>query len=307
MKDTNICKPNTPLQSTLRLEPTMQIVIVTGYSGAGKSTVLRSLEDIGFYCVDNLPITLLNSFFTQTIATQKHITRIALGIDARSVGNISYLIEYIDTLRITWPTQLKIFFLTCQADILVKRFQETRRKHPLANDIDLFQAIKQEITILQPLINRADLLLDTEQLTIHELRKFTQKAFERSGQHHIMVTLMSFGFKYGVPAESNFVYDVRSLPNPYFIPALKNFNGTHPEINDYLFAQPEVQEYWHRLIDFATYSIEKSFQEGRFFVNIAIGCTGGKHRSVAFVHKFSQQSLQHIKFTIKHRDIDRDL
>lgn len=267
MADADMYTRDIPPTDFVYGEQNAQIVIVTGYSGAGKSTVLRSLEDIGFYCVDNLPITLLDSFFTQTMTSQKYPMRVALGIDVRSAGNISYFIDYIQTLRIVRPADVKIFFLTCRADVLVKRFQETRRNHPLAHGIDLFEAIKQEMVVLQPLIDMADLLLDTQQLSIHELRDFTRKAFEHRDRH-IMVSLMSFGFKYGVPTESNFVYDVRSLPNPYFIPALKNFNGTSSEIGNYLFAQPQVQDYWQRLIDFATFSIEKSLQEGRFLCTL---------------------------------------
>ncbi len=283
-----------------------QVLIITGYSGAGKHTVLRALEDIGFYCVDNLPINLLDSLFQLIAQSKIPGQRIALGLDVRGVQNINLFVKHVEHMRSIWPDVLKIFFLTCNSDVLMKRFQETRRKHPLANDIDLSTAIIQEQRILQPLVNMADVLLDTNQLNIHELRQFVCNLFTKTDERYIMVKLISFGFKYGVPTESNFVYDVRSLPNPYFMPLLKNLKGTDQPIIDYLFAQPPVCEYWDRFVDFATYSIKKLYQEGRFFMNIAVGCTGGRHRSVAFVHKFVQQKLPHVKFIVKHRDVDRE-
>lgn len=282
----------------------VQLVIVTGYSGAGKSTVLRALEDIGFFCVDNLPLALLDSFFQLIFQSKIKGQRLALGIDVRGGTSINDLI--IELERYNKTHQVKIFFLTSSLQVLIKRFQETRRNHPLAGAIDIIDAINAEKELLQPLIAMADLVLDTDQLNIHQLRSFVRSSFAPGGQQRMIVSLMSFGFKYGVPLESNFVYDLRSLPNPYFIAELKQFDGTETIIQDYLFNQPEVQEYWTRLHDFILYSIKKSHAEGRFFLNIAIGCTGGKHRSVAFIQKLAQQSLSHVQFLVEHRDINRD-
>ena len=282
-----------------------QLVIVTGYSGAGKSTVLRALEDVGFFCVDNLPIALLDSFFQLVSSSKINGQRLALGIDVRGGTAIKELIAELE--RLNNPQHaLKIFFLTSSSHILIKRFQETRRKHPLADTIDIVDAINQEKELLQPLIAMADLVVDTDQLNIHQLRSFVRSSFAPGGQQKMIVSLLSFGFKYGVPLESNFVYDVRSLPNPYFVPELKMFDGTQVEIQNYLFDQIEVQEYWHKLLDFISYSIKKSHAEGRFFMNIAIGCTGGKHRSVAFIQKLAQQLIPHVQFLVEHRDINRD-
>lgn len=282
-----------------------QLIIVTGYSGAGKSTVLRALEDVGFFCVDNLPIPLLDSFF-QLIANSRINERgIALGIDVR--GGIAIQDLIIELKRFNHAQHiLKIFFLTSSVPVLIKRFQETRRNHPLAKEFDIIKAINHEKELLQPLIAMADLIVDTDHITINQLRSFVRSSFSPGGHQRIIVTLISFGFKYGVPLESNFIYDVRSLPNPYFIPELKMFNGTDIKIQEYLFNQPEVKEYWQRLSDFVAYSIQKSHEEGRFFMNIAIGCTGGKHRSVAFVEKLAQQSLAHVQFLVEHRDMHRD-
>jgi RNase adapter protein RapZ len=283
----------------------MQVIIVTGYSGAGKSTVLRALEDIGFFCVDNLPIALLDSFFQVTWQKNMREPRLALGIDVRGGLNMEDLIAEIKRYENNHYI-FKIFFLMSSDKVLVKRFQETRRKHPLADHIDIMEAIEQEKKLLQPLIDRADLLLDTDQLNIHQLRSFVRSSFAPGGMQKMIVNLISFGFKYGAPAESNFVFDLRSLPNPFFIPELKHLNGDNIAVTDYLFKQPEVIDYWGRLCDFLEYAIKKSHEEGRFFLNIALGCTGGKHRSVAFVQKFAQRAIPHVQFLIEHRDVQRD-
>lgn len=284
-----------------------QIIIVTGYSGAGKSTVLRALEDVGFFCVDNLPLALLDYFFHCVAREKIHERRLALGIDVRGGSNIEQLITELQKFCTQQICPIKIFFLTSSSAVLVKRFQETRRKHPLADEIDLFDAIEREKILLRPLIDMSDLVLDTDQLNIHQLRSFVRSSFIPGGHQRMIVSLMSFGFKHGVPLESNFVYDVRSLPNPHFIPELKQLSGIDGAVVAYLFSQPEVIEYWAKLLDFITYTIERSHAEGRFFLNIAIGCTGGQHRSVAFVEKLANQVIPNVQFLSKHRDIQRDL
>ncbi len=279
-----------------------QLLIVTGYSGAGKSTVLRALEDIGFFCVDNLPIPLLTSFFQLIAQSTMMGQKIALGIDIRSGQNMQDLITKLQE-PIANQYLVKIFFLTASLQVLVKRYQETRRKHPLSTTMSLEEAIKNEQELLYPLMQLADLVLDTDQLTIHHLRKFVRGSFAESGQSQLVVNLISFGFKYGIPTESNYIYDVRSLPNPYFVSHLRPLDGTSTEIRNYLFAQPEVQDYWHRLKEFINFSIQKSYDEGRFFTNIAIGCTGGRHRSVALVHELASIPMEQVHYVVKHRDI----
>jgi RNase adapter protein RapZ len=279
-----------------------QLLIVTGYSGAGKSTVLRALEDIGFFCVDNLPIPLLNSFFQLITQSTMMGQKVALGIDIRSGQNIQDLITQLKEQTIRHYL-VKIFFLTSSLQVLVKRYQETRRKHPLSNTLNLEDAIKNEQELLKPLMELSDLILDTDQLNIHQLRKFVRSSFAESAQPQLLVNLTSFGFKYGIPPESNFIFDVRSLPNPYFVSDLRPLDGTSPKIKEFLFSHNEVQDYWHRLQEFIHYSIKKSYEEGRFFTNIAIGCTGGRHRSVAFVQELATHALDNIHYVVKHRDI----
>jgi UPF0042 nucleotide-binding protein len=282
-----------------------QIVIVTGYSGAGKNTVLHSLEDIGFFCINNLPSSLLQPFFESLMRDELAAQRIALGLDVRS--NISAIIPKLYRWKSVWPFSLKIVFVTSSYEVLLKRFEETRRRHPLANSTkDISDAIKEEQGMLQPLCDMADVVLDTDQFTINQLRRFVIKAFSYEGAQQMVVTITAFGFKYGVPPESNLLFDVRFLPNPYFEPSLKLLCGLDAPVYEYLFAQPMVQDYWMRLSTFATYVINQSLAEGRFAMNIAIGCTGGRHRSVALAHRLAQEKVDHVTFLTRFRDIIRD-
>ncbi len=282
-----------------------QVVIVTGYSGAGKNTVLHSLEDIGFFCINNLPGSLLQPFFESLMRDEIGAQRIALGLDVR--GDIATIIPKLYRLKGVWPFLLKIVFVTSSYQVLLKRFQETRRPHPLAsNTKDISDAIKEEQYLLQPLSDMADVILDTDQFTLQELRRFVIKAFSEEGKQHMVVTVTAFGFKYGVPPESNLLFDARFLPNPYFDLSLKHLTGLDKPVYEYLFSQELVKDYWLRLSSFATYVINQSLAEGRFALNIAIGCTGGRHRSVALVHRFVQEKIEHVTFLTRFRDIERD-
>lgn len=283
----------------------IHVVIVTGHSGAGKNTVLHSLEDIGFFCINNLPAPLLQPFFDSALQEQIPSQRIALGLDVR--GDLTSIMQKLFRLKTVWPFSLKVVFVTSSYQVLLKRFQETRRPHPLTTATrDISDAIKHEQDVLQPLMQMADIVLDTDQFTIHQLRNFVIKSFSKEGVQQMLVTVTAFGFKYGVPTESNLVFDARFLPNPYFEPELKKLNGTDSAIQEYLFAQKTVQEYWKRLCDFALYVMKQSQKEGRFAMNIAIGCTGGRHRSVALTHRFVQQAIPSVTFAVKYRDIERD-
>lgn len=284
-----------------------RVVIVTGYSGAGKNTVLRALEDIGFFCIDNLPIALLNTFFIFVAQAKIPGQRIALVIDARngSPDMDQVLNELYASVK---PEQvaLHILFVSSNKTTLLKRFQETRRSHPLAQSGDLLDAIEQEQKLLQPFLDRADIILDTNEWNAHHVREFVRNAFMQLTTPQLLVSLTSFGFKYGVPQESSMVYDVRFLKNPYFIPELKPLTGLDLPVSEYLFAQQDTQEFWHKFSDFLQYTIEQSYKEGRFFLNIAVGCTGGKHRSVAFIHEFSKIKIPYVSYIIKHRDITKE-
>lgn len=281
------------------------VLIVSGYSGAGKTTVLHALEDIGFFCSDNLPIVLVDSFFDAIKKRTHQYANFALGLDVRNGADLMQLVNALKHDGQERGIDVHILFLICNRQILQKRFSETRRNHPLALDINLDEALEKEQVLLKPLIDYADTILDTSHFTVHQLRNLTKDSFGYD-RRVMIVSLISFGFKYGVPAESNFVFDVRALPNPYFVPELKKYAGTQEIIQTYLFGQPVVTEYLDKCIDFLRYSIEKSYQEGRCFLNIAIGCTGGRHRSVALVEKIALMTCPSVKFMIKHRDIERD-
>ncbi len=281
------------------------IVIVTGYSGAGKTSVLKTLEDIDYFCVDNLPIALIPSFFEHAISAPHKHAKIALGIDVRSGSGIETLNNIFPELR-KLVGSVRIFFLTATTQELLKRFQETRRKHPLASAMTLPDAIEQEKQLLKPLINIADLVVDTGNFTIHQLRHLVRTTFAPGEQPTMVVSLTSFGFKYGVPQECNYVYDIRSLPNPHFVESLRPLTGVDDGIKEFLFTQPEVQEYWQKFVSFFYFSLKKSYEEGRHFIQIAIGCTGGKHRSVAFVEELAKRKSDGVIFLVNHRDIKRD-
>ena len=283
-----------------------EVLIITGLSGACKTSVMRALEDVGFYCVDNLPVPLMHTFLTLA-AKNKNIPRIALGIDARSEPFLANLLTELQ--HVSSDTQLctpKIIFLNARQQTLIQRFQETRRKHPLADKKTLESAIEHEIQTLEPIKKMAHMIVDTDVLNIHELRNWVRTTLSDDKQRELVVNIVSFGFKYGVPAESNLVYDLRFLPNPYFIPALKSFDGRSDMIQSFLFTSPAVQDYWPRLYDFLTYSLNKFYTEGRFFATVALGCTGGKHRSVAFVEKIVGITIPNIRFVVTHRDIEKE-
>lgn len=285
-----------------------QVVIVTGLSGAGKTSVMRALEDLGFYCVDNLPVPLVVAFLKLVFQTQTSVHRVALGIDSRGEQFLSADVEgQLGELKqhpLLW--QVKIIFLNANSNTILKRFQETRRKHPLADGVSIEQAIENERQMLSPIMGVADMVLETDNFNIHELRQWVQSAFNGKNGRKLVVTLISFGFKYGVPSESNLVCDVRFLPNPYFVDALRNFDGRHKEIQDYLFVREDVIDFWDRLSNYVQYSIKKFYDEGRCSVTVAIGCTGGKHRSVALVEKMSELTCEGVTFLPLHRDVERE-
>jgi UPF0042 nucleotide-binding protein len=283
-----------------------EIFIVTGLSGSGKSSVMCSLEDLGFYCVDNFPASMISSFLDLVFNSHPNLVRVALGIDVRGASDdfileIKKIKKYLGRFN-----PLKIIFLNARDETLVKRFQETRRTHPLAKNITLTEAIKKEREILMPLEALSDQIHHTDRSTIHDLRRWVGETFSDTTARDVVVTVISFGFKYGVPVESNLVYDLRFLPNPYFVPALKKLDGRDRRVQDYLFCKKEVTDYWDRLVDFLHYQLERYFHEGRFFANISIGCTGGKHRSVSFVERLCAQKWNNVRFLRHHRDVGKE-
>lgn len=282
---------------------TPEFVVVTGMSGAGKSTVLHALEDSGFFCIDNLPLPFIQLFFSSQDTFHR---RVALGVDIRSGTSLDEVAACIREARAR-GCSVKVMYVTASLATLVKRFQETRRKHPLADVLEVHDALNEERKLLQPLEQCADQVVDTDQLTIHQLRSLIRNLLGEAGRAPLIVSLTSFGFKYGVPPEQNFVFDLRSLPNPFFVPELKPLDGTDSRVQQFLFEQPEVLEYWEKLTDFFSFALKSADKEGRSSVQIAIGCTGGRHRSVAFTQRLAELPLDQVHFFVKHRDLVKDL
>jgi UPF0042 nucleotide-binding protein len=284
-----------------------QVIIVTGLSGAGKSGVLRGLEDLGFYCVDNLPVPMLSILLNLAFQTQTTTVKVALGIDSRNEQFLHNLIAEVQKLKDDLKDNLKIIFLSASTETLIKRYQETRRNHPmLGQESNLIKAIDKEKMLLAPIEKMADITLDTNSFNSHDLRNWVQASFSTDNARKLTVNLVSFGFKYGLPSESNIVHDLRFLPNPYFIPALKPLDGRNSQIQDYLFNQTVVQNYWDKVLDFTKYAVEHFYEEGRFYVTVSFGCTGGKHRSVSFVERMKQENWANVKFLVNHRDVGRE-
>lgn len=285
------------------------VLIVTGLSGAGKTSVMRSLEDANFYCVDNLPVPLIFTLLNLIIQTKPNTVKVALGIDARGGEQYlqNFLVEVSNLKQSSSFSQLKIVFLNASEETLIKRFQETRRNHPLLNQKrDLIAAIREEARLLKPIMAIADIILDTDIFNIHELRNWVRQSFEPQKQPRILVNLISFGFKYGIPTESNLVFDIRFLANPYFVAELKNLTGRDTKVQEYIFSKPDIMHYWQILEKFIRTTLAKYCEEGRYFVTIAIGCTGGKHRSVSFVEKLAHATWPHTTILTHHRDITKE-
>jgi UPF0042 nucleotide-binding protein len=284
-----------------------EILIVTGLSGSGKSTVMSSLEDIGFYCVDNFPVPLLSTFLDFIFASHTNLLKVALGIDIRGGEFLKNFISEVGKIKRRKDNDFlcKIVFLNARDSTLVKRFQETRRSHPLAKDISLMCAIKKERKILLPIETLSDQIHYTDRSNIHELRRWVSDTFSGEMIQEVVVNIVSFGFKYGVPADSNLVYDLRFLPNPYFIPELKKLDGRNRLVQDYLFKKEVVNVFWEKLVDFLKFQLKWYYNEGRFFANVSIGCTGGKHRSVSFVERIYDLNFSHVKFLKHHRDVEK--
>lgn len=297
----NPLPPATPQKEIL-------IIIVTGLSGAGKTSVMRTLEDAGFYCVDNLPVPLMRTFLDLIMQTHLHATKVAFGIDARGQQYLQHFMTEVTKLKHNGPfMQLKIMFLKASHETLIKRFQETRRNHPLLDqNIDLLSAIQEETKLLEPIMQIADITLDTDIFNVHELRNWVRNSFTTDQKPTLLVNLISFGFKYGLPPESNLIFDVRFLPNPYFVTELKYLTGIEAAVQDYVFSQQETIRYWQLLSHFITTTLEKYYEEGRYFVTVAIGCTGGKHRSVSFIERLAKIAVPNTNIVIQHRDLTRE-
>lgn len=265
----------------------MRIVIVSGLSGSGKSVALHMLEDLGFYCIDNLPAALLKPFISHTVrSAEPAYTRAAIGLDARNtaheIATVPRLIEELERGGI----ECEVLYLVANEEELLRRFAETRRKHPMSQErLSLREAIDTERRLLEPIAYAADMIVDTSRMGVHELRQVVRTRVEQRATARLSITFESFGFKHGIPGDADFVFDARSLPNPYWEPALRSLTGRDPEVIQYLESHSSVA----RLIDDIAQFIEARIPEyqasSRGYLTVAVGCTGGQHRSVYIVDR----------------------
>lgn len=288
----------------------MRFVIVTGMSGAGKTTALKMLEDMGYFCVDNLPVPLIPLLADSTHNPGTEIDKMVLGLDIRSGQNLKELERILGTLD-QRGQEYEILYLECSDAVLVKRYKETRRFHPLSGSSErVDKGIEKERKELAFLKSRADYLLDTSHMLTRELKKELNKIFvENKAYKNLYVTVLSFGFKYGIPADADLVFDVRFLPNPYYIEELRAKSGNDKEVQDYVMANEKAGEFLEKLSDMVQFLIPNYIVEGKTQLVIAVGCTGGKHRSVTLanaLYHILDSSKEEYGVRIEHRDIEKD-
>ena len=286
----------------------MKLVIVTGMSGAGKTIALKMLEDLGFYCVDNLPIPLLEPFAQLAVSKPVNQDRVALGIDVRSREELPQLLHVLEDWKQNgMPYQ--ILFLDASNETLIKRYKETRRSHPLAGRGRVDTGIHQERERLGFLKQEADFIIDTSQLLTRELRQELEKLFIAGGDYsNLFITVLSFGFKYGIPADADLVFDVRFLPNPYYVEELRQHTGEEAMVQAYVRQGETADRFMEKLCDMLEFLIPNYVLEGKNQLVVAVGCTGGKHRSVTVAGALYQYLSRHEEYGLKieHRDIDKD-
>ena len=286
----------------------MRLVIVTGISGAGKVTALKIFEDNGYYCVDNLPIDLIESFSDILFGQTNEKNKVAIGVDIRSGKNLEKMSEVLKNMKAK-EQNYEILFLDCNNNTLIKRFKETRRSHPMGDRDSVENEINEERAKLEFLREQADYIIDTSNLLVKELRGEIEKIFVLNRDYrNLFVTIMSFGFKHGVPADCDLVFDVRFLPNPYYVPELKHKTGNQKEVQDYVLNSPVSHEFLDKLVDMIKFLIPNYIEEGKNQLVIGIGCTGGHHRSVTIANElYNQLNSSDASYGIRlsHRDIDR--
>ena len=285
----------------------MRFVIVTGMSGAGKTSVLKFLEDINFFCVDNLPPTLLPKLAELCYEQEGEIERVAMGIDIRGGRLFNDLFQVLSSLQ-EKGYEYEILFLDASNEVLIKRFKETRRSHPLSRNGSIEEGIRKEREMLKEVKARATYIIDTSQILTRQLKEQINRIFvENQSYENLVITIRSFGFKYGIPADSDLVFDVRFLPNPFYIQELKELTGNDAPVSDYVMGFEESRIFLKKLVDMVEFLIPLYIKEGKNNLVISIGCTGGKHRSVTLANAL-YAALDQDKHTLllKHHDIEKD-
>ena len=286
----------------------MRFVIVTGMSGGGKSTALRMLEDAGFYCVDNLPVLLIEKFVELIAMPNSEVTKVALGLDVRADQSFEDVEKILHKLRDNGYS-FEILFMEAGDAELLKRYKETRRVHPLSPDGRIEDGIRREREILKNMKSQADYVIDTSRLLTRELKEELDRIFVRNENYNsLMVTILSFGFKHGIPADADLVFDVRFLPNPYYEDELRPLTGMDESVFNYVMDNETARIFANKLEDMVEFLIPKYAQEGKTSLVIAVGCTGGKHRSVTIARELYSRIARNGEygFRLEHRDVDKD-
>ena len=275
-------------------------IILTGLSGSGKTVALNAFEDSGFFCVDNLPSQLITTFVNLCTKTPS-LSKIAIGVDIRERKFLTDFSDIIGSLR--EKHAIKIMFLESTDEVLIRRFKETRRPHPLGYK-DLKRAILKEMKLLEPIRQKADSIIDTSLLTPHQLRNLIIESYLEKGPKEMTIGLTSFGYKYGIPSEADLLFDVRFLPNPYFIKGLKELTGLSPKVKKFVLSQDATKEFFDKLYPLLEHIIPLYKKEGKSYLTIGIGCTGGQHRSPAIVQEIEKRFKKlKLKTIMSHRDL----
>lgn len=286
--------------------PGIDFIVVTGMSGAGKSAASRCLEDLGFFCIDNLPVTLIPKVAELCAQSEKRIERVALVVDAREGRFLEGLFDILLDLRREGHL-VRIVFLEASDEALVRRFSESRRPHPLALGRSALEGIRAERERLAHLKAKADLVIDTSSFTVHEFRKLLATSFlDLPSPQRTLLSLVSFGYKYGLPVDADLIFDARCLPNPHFIDALRPLTGREPQVVEYVLGFAQAREFLTRIQEFLRFTLPLYVQEGKAYLTIAVGCTGGRHRSVVLIDGLARllREAGH-EVSVRHRDVDR--
>ncbi|HET7292404.1 MAG TPA: RNase adapter RapZ [Vicinamibacteria bacterium] len=294
-------KPTAPRRRASRSVP--EIVVITGLSGSGKSHVLRALEDLGWFCVDNLPTALVPRF-VELVGSSAELRRCAVVADVREPDFLSRFPAAYRQVKERGGVRATLLFLEAEEKVLLRRFSETRRPHPMAENEPVVDAVRDEREALRPIRKMADRILDTSTLTVHQLRAQVREQYGGGDGAVTVISVVSFGFKYGIPAEADLVFDVRFLPNPNFVPRLKRLTGSHPAVVRYMKAQPELRAFLRRLLGFLRFVVPRYVREGKSYLTIAIGCTGGRHRSVMIANAVRDDlAARRLAAKVRHRDL----
>lgn len=301
--------PDSSVQNTVQVsaQSAMHVIILTGLSGSGKSTAIHALEDLDFYCIDNLPVTLIPQFLALCANSHERIGRVALGIDVRERVSLHEYPTVLAELR-SHGQQIEIVYLDAGDEILLRRFSETRRPHPAADKGGVISGIRIEREQLAGLRALADQVLDTSAMTVHELREQLRQLVDRRTQRRtsLLVTIESFGYKYGTPTDADMMFDVRFLPNPFFVEEMRTKTGLAPDVAAFVLKRPETEQFLSQINSLLASTLPLYVREGKSYLTLAIGCTGGRHRSVAIAEALGQR-LSSWGYTahIRHRDRHR--